>query len=101
MAIATLHALTDNIISAKRKQLNGHIKEDENPEGTRKPALLDVLMQCEINGKHLTDQEIKDHVNTFLFAVGKVIFCIECNDGKFEQGYSFNCFNISFKYYRY
>lgn len=68
MAIATLHALTDNIISAKRKQLNGHIKEDENPEGTRKPALLDVLMQCEINGKHLTDQEIKDHVNTFLFA---------------------------------
>lgn len=38
---------------------------------SRKMALLDVLLQTTVDGKPLTNEEIRDEVDNFMFAVNK------------------------------
>lgn len=67
----------NEIIAKRRKELEARRSEAspvENEEDSlyfgkkRKMALMDILLQSEIDGKPLTDLEVREEVNTFMFA---------------------------------
>lgn len=66
----------ESIIVARQEYLN-ELKAIENPEDisnikSKKPkCLLDTLLTVEIGQEHLSFKEIRDEVNTFVFAVSK------------------------------
>lgn len=70
-----LHGYTDNVIISRRKQLeesgqdNSRLEaNDENEFGVKKrEAFLDLLLKTNINGKALTNLEIREEVDTFMF----------------------------------
>lgn len=71
--IKVLHDFTTSIIRSRREELlAGKIDTndtvDEEGVGTRKKmAFLDVLLQASIDGRPLTDKEIQEEVDTFMF----------------------------------
>ncbi|XP_035900604.1 cytochrome P450 4d2-like isoform X1 [Anopheles stephensi] len=71
--IKVLHEFTTKIIQSRRRELmerGGAKVEDEDPAdiGTkRRMAFLDVLLQATIDGRPLTDREIQEEVDTFMF----------------------------------
>jgi cytochrome P450 family 4 len=67
-----LHGFVNNVIVSRRKELVKQKvqvgREIEDDVGCkRKLALLDVLLQSEIDGKPLTNMDIREEVNTFMF----------------------------------
>ncbi|XP_039431532.1 cytochrome P450 4d2-like isoform X1 [Culex pipiens pallens] len=71
--IKVLHDFTTSIIRSRREELlAGKIETDDTVDeegvGTRKKmAFLDVLLQATIDGRPLTDKEIQEEVDTFMF----------------------------------
>uniref|UniRef100_A0A182VPL4 Uncharacterized protein n=3 Tax=Anopheles merus TaxID=30066 RepID=A0A182VPL4_ANOME len=74
--IKVLHDFTTKIIQSRRRELmeqggsGGGTVEDEDMAdlGTkRRMAFLDVLLQATIDGRPLTDREIQEEVDTFMF----------------------------------
>lgn len=75
-ALKILHDFTDNVIQERRKELlNGNdrvadqLAGDEDIGTKRKMAFLDILLQARIDDKPLTDLEIREEVDTFMFEV--------------------------------
>ncbi|XP_035890500.1 cytochrome P450 10-like [Anopheles stephensi] len=73
-ALAILHGYTDSVIRARRQELNTSKSDDqanahhEDPVGLKKRmAFLDMLLQATIDGRPLTDLEIREEVDTFMF----------------------------------
>ncbi|XP_055610254.1 cytochrome P450 4d2-like [Uranotaenia lowii] len=75
--IKETHDFTLNIISQRRKSLEEEKsrivdrpeEENENSYGARrKMALLDILLQATVDGKPLSDEDIREEVDTFTFA---------------------------------
>ena len=68
-----LHDFTDNVIVARREELSRIITDDnsqtnEDDIGSKKKmALLDVLLQSTINGQPLSNMDIREEVDTFVF----------------------------------
>jgi cytochrome P450 family 4 len=67
-----LHDFTDGVIVARRNELASKTNElqtnDDDDSGVkRKLALLDVLLQSTINGQPLTNLDIREEVDTFVF----------------------------------
>lgn len=63
------------IITKRRKELASNKTVLEPNPGDfddfnikKKMALMDILLQSEINGEPLSDEDIRDEVNTFMFA---------------------------------
>lgn len=71
--IRVMHDFTENIIEERRKTLvenatSSKSSGDVDDVGTkRKMALLDVLLQSTIDGKPLSNEDIREEVDTFMF----------------------------------
>lgn len=85
--IKTLHEFTDNVIKKRRQQLHESVEEnftDDEFGCKRKMAFLDVLLQSTIDGKPLSDLDIREEVDTFMFAghdtttsgISFILYCI-------------------------
>ncbi|XP_053692133.1 probable cytochrome P450 4d14 [Sabethes cyaneus] len=74
--LKTIQNFTLSIIEKRRKTLQQNAAEDgqQPPQGNDdlgskpKMALLDILLQTNIDGRPLTDEEIREEVDTFMFA---------------------------------
>uniref|UniRef100_A0A1I8PNP3 Cytochrome P450 n=1 Tax=Stomoxys calcitrans TaxID=35570 RepID=A0A1I8PNP3_STOCA len=68
-----MHEFTHKVIEERRKTLQQRLKKetsvrDHYDVGTKKRmALLDVLLQSTINGKPLSNEDIREEVDTFMF----------------------------------
>lgn len=79
-ALKVLHDVTRKVIRDRRQQLsNGSDhKKTFNDDGTKKCSpFLDTLIQGTIDGEKLSDEDIREEVDTFLFAVRRQVFCIQ------------------------
>ncbi|XP_052868407.1 cytochrome P450 4d8-like [Anopheles cruzii] len=72
--IRELHAFTDSVIRSRREQLAKDKQEnvnfdmnEENLYSKRKMTFLDLLLNVNVDGKPLSDLDIREEVDTFMF----------------------------------
>lgn len=86
-ALKILHGFTDKIICERREEIiqnaNAQIDTSKNDDVglKRKMAFLDILLQASIDGKPLTNLEIREEVDTFMFeghdtTTSGITFCL-------------------------
>lgn len=67
--LETLHGFTDKVIIGRREEL---IKSNDNNvtnnNTTNKSSLIDILLKSSIDGKPLSNLDIREEVDTFMFA---------------------------------
>lgn len=74
-ALKTLHDFTDKVINERRNAIltNSSDKHNDNVDESigikKKMAFLDILLQSSINGKPLSNSDIREEVDTFMFEV--------------------------------
>jgi cytochrome P450 family 4 len=86
--IKRLHDFTDSVISVRRKYLrqrefttddNERSKEgsaDDDFGMKKKTAFLDLLLQVKVEGEPLSDESIREEVDTFMFEARMAVsFC--------------------------
>lgn len=69
---------TNNVINSRRAELTkdsvGSVKDDVGRK--RKMAFLDLLLKTTLDSQPLSNKVIRDEVNTFMFAVSYLSYCI-------------------------
>lgn len=89
--IATIHDFTDDVIIKKRdaslkNKSNGKINLNFDECGPRrKMSFIDILLNSTVDGKSLTNEEIRDEVVTLIFAGHETI----------TSGVSFLLYNLA------
>ena len=86
--LKTLHGFTDSVIVKRRAELlnqqaNPSDEQNDDVGMKKKMALLDVLLQSTIDGKPLTNADIREEVDTFMFeghdtTTSGIIFGLYC-----------------------
>lgn len=72
-AVKSMHDFTNKVITERRDLLQKSISEGKEEElvndvgQKRRMALLDVLLKSTINGEPLTNEDIREEVDTFMF----------------------------------
>lgn len=71
--LKVLHDFANNVIRTRRDELCNSKNTGDNQEtdgfgSKRKMALLDLLLQSTVDGQPLTDMDIREEVDTFMFA---------------------------------
>lgn len=69
--LKVLHGFTSSVIKARRQELlkNEATEDHVNDSGVkRKLALMDLLLQATIDGQPLNDIDIREEIDTFMFA---------------------------------
>ncbi|XP_052890753.1 probable cytochrome P450 4d14 [Anopheles moucheti] len=74
--LKVVHGFAHQVISERKKQLQDERErqraqeqlEEEDVYGKRRMTLLDLLLNVTIDGKPLSDAEIREEVDTFMFA---------------------------------
>lgn len=76
-----LHGFTDKVIIERRKKLMESKPEelviDDEFMPKKKMALLDVLLHSTIDGKPLSNMDIREEVDTFMFEVNLKFFSMK------------------------
>lgn len=70
-ALEILHGFTDQVIRSRRDELLNRISQesfDIDVNSKKKVVLLDILLQATVDGKSLTNMDIREEVDTFMFA---------------------------------
>lgn len=76
--LTILHNFTDNVIRERQKEFRRGKNDKVDDDGVKiKAALLDMLLEATNNGKQLTNKDIREEVDTFMFEVGKYYFRYE------------------------
>lgn len=77
--IKKLHVFTDKVIVSRREKLQGGGLKAEDARrkssgDKKKIALLDLLLLSSVDGKPLTNKDIREEIDTFMFEVIKSLF---------------------------
>lgn len=64
--IESLHHFTESVIKARRDEL---LTNGEEINEKKKKALLDLLLTTTMDGKALTNSDIREEIDTFMFEV--------------------------------
>lgn len=74
-ALKVIHEFTNSVIVSRRKQLLLEMQQEKDKVSTdndvgmkKKMPLLDILLQSTVDGKELTNEDIREEVGSFMFA---------------------------------
>lgn len=69
----TLHSFTNSVIRKRRKELlkSTQIEKNGDDGSKKKEVFLNLLLQVNNEGTPLTDEDIREEVDTFMFEVKK------------------------------
>lgn len=79
--LKVLHDFTDSVIVARRNELVSKSNQNGDQPSKRKLALLDVLLHSTIDGQPLSNMDIREEVDTFMFeghdtTTSAIAFCL-------------------------
>lgn len=63
-----LHGFTDGVILARRDELTKRLGNDTENQIREKSNLIDILLRSTINGEPLSNMDIREEIDTFMFA---------------------------------
>ncbi|KAF5277802.1 hypothetical protein FQR65_LT03783 [Abscondita terminalis] len=99
-ALGYLHGLSNSVIKTRRKELQiqpSTASIEDNSESKKKIPFLDILLTSTVDGVPLTNEEIRNEVDTFMFAghdtttsaISFTLYCLskyqELQDKVFEE----------------
>ncbi|KAF5277804.1 hypothetical protein FQR65_LT03785 [Abscondita terminalis] len=100
-ALGFLHGMSDSVIKTRREELQSQSSSDltieHDSETKKRVAFLDILLTSQVDGVPLTNEEIRNEVDTFMFAghdtttsaISFTLYCLskhpELQDKVFEE----------------